>query len=53
MLCFSISVRIGRIPLKKHSTAMTIRIKPINLINTLLPVSPNSLTSLVEALRIA
>lgn len=51
MPSFSISTRIGLAPPTKHSTAMTIRISPIRRIITLLPVSPNTLTSRVEARR--
>lgn len=34
------SLIIGVRPLKKNSTAITITIKPINFIKTLLPVGP-------------
>lgn len=47
-----ISINIGRNPLTKHSTAITIRISPIKRIITLLPVSPKILTNRVEALNI-
>lgn len=38
--CCKISIMMGLKPLTKHSTAITIRISPINRIITLLPVSP-------------
>ena len=49
---FRISTKIGFIPPTKHSTAITIRIRPMRRIMTLLPVSPSTLTKRVEARRI-
>ena len=49
---FQISINTGRIPLIKHSTAITIRISPISLIITLFPVSPKIFKSWVDAHRI-
>ena len=43
---------MGLNPLIKHSTAMTISIKPISRIITLFPVSPSKLVNLVEVLSI-
>ena len=37
--------KMGRAPLTKHSTAMTIKIRPMRRIITLLPVSPMNFTS--------
>lgn len=42
---------MGFSPVKKHSTAMTMRISPMSRIITLFPVSPIIFTSRVDALR--
>lgn len=45
------SVRMGHIPLMKHSTAITIKMSPMRRIITLLPVLPRMRSSDVDAQR--